>query len=85
MAGRNQDELTFQFRQSNTPAILTDVREGISELGLCSYMEDQPEILLLPGGPLPASPAGSSGTCSGPQRAGVTPGNQPVPNDFFSR
>ncbi len=48
MAGRNQDELTFQFRQSNTPAILTDVREGISELGLCSYMEDQPEILLYP-------------------------------------
>lgn len=48
MAGKKREELTFQFRQSNTPAILADVREGISELGLCSYMEDQPEIRLFP-------------------------------------
>ena len=38
----------FQFRQSNTPSVLNDVREGLSEIGFCSYMHDQPEIRFYP-------------------------------------
>ncbi len=38
----------FQFRQSNTPSVLNDVREGMSEIGFCSYMHDQPEIRFYP-------------------------------------
>ncbi len=38
----------FQFRQSNTPAVLNDVREGLSEIGFCSLMHDQPEIRFYP-------------------------------------
>lgn len=45
---KHKKELTFQFRQSNTPDILKDVREGISEIGFCAYMEDQPEIRYYP-------------------------------------
>ena len=32
----------FQFRQSDTPHIMQDLREGISEIGFASYLEDQP-------------------------------------------
>ena len=38
----------FQFRQSDTPHILQDVREGISEIGFASYLEDQPEFKFEP-------------------------------------
>lgn len=38
----------FQFRQSNTPSVLNDIREGLSEIGFCSYMHDQPEIRFYP-------------------------------------
>lgn len=41
-------QVFFQFRQSDTPHILQDVREGISELGFCSYLEDQPEFKFEP-------------------------------------
>ena len=36
--------MSFQFRQANTPKVLSDVREGLSEIGFCAYMENQPEI-----------------------------------------
>lgn len=45
---RSGGQVFFQFRQSDTPHILQDVREGISELGFCSYLEDQPEFKFEP-------------------------------------
>lgn len=41
-------EMAFQLRQGNTPEVLSNVLEGRSEIGLCSYMEDQPEIQFHP-------------------------------------
>lgn len=38
----------LQLRQSNTPSILRDIREGLSEIGFCAFMEDQPEIRFQP-------------------------------------
>ena len=43
-----EKELVFQLRQANTPEILRNVLEGRSEIGLCSYMEDQPGIHFSP-------------------------------------
>lgn len=43
-----EKEIVFQLRQSNTPEILRNVLEGRSEIGLCSYMEDQPKIRFHP-------------------------------------
>ena len=45
---RAQTKFSFQFRQANTPKVLDDVREGLSEIGFCAYMEDQPEIRFYP-------------------------------------
>lgn len=41
-------QVFFQFRQSSTPLILQDVRDGISEIGFCSFLEDQPEFRFEP-------------------------------------
>lgn len=43
-----EKEVVFQLRQANTPEILSNVREGRSEIGLCAYMEGQPEIRFHP-------------------------------------
>ena len=41
-------EMLFQFRQSNTPQILQDLRQGISEVGLCSFVADATDIRFIP-------------------------------------
>lgn len=43
-----EDKVFFRFRQSNTPQILQDVKSGMSEVGFCSFLEDQPEIWFRP-------------------------------------
>lgn len=45
---RNGKEMAFQLHQGNTPEVLRNVLEGRSEIGLCSYMEDQPGIQFHP-------------------------------------
>lgn len=43
-----EKEYFFQFSQGNTPKILEELRKGTSELGFCSFMEDQPDIKYVP-------------------------------------
>lgn len=43
-----RDQLFFQLSQSNTPAILEELRSGVCELGFCSYLDDQPDIRFEP-------------------------------------
>lgn len=45
---RGDREIAFHLRQANTPEIISNLLEGRSEIGLCSYMEDQPEIRFHP-------------------------------------
>lgn len=42
------NQATFQFRQGNTPSVMSDVKEGLSEIGFCSYMSNQPELVFSP-------------------------------------
>lgn len=47
-AERQNSEFFFQLSQGNTPAILEELRSGVSEIGFCSYMDDQPDIRFEP-------------------------------------
>lgn len=38
----------FQLYQGNTPRILQNIKDGICDLGFCSFMEDEPEIRFYP-------------------------------------
>lgn len=38
------NQAAFQFRQGNTPSVINDVKEGLSEIGFCSYISNQPEL-----------------------------------------
>ncbi len=38
----------FQFSQGSTPRVLEEVRAGVSELGFCAYLDDQPDIRFEP-------------------------------------
>lgn len=38
----------FQFYQGNTPSILKNIKDGICDLGFCSFVEDEPEIQFHP-------------------------------------
>lgn len=38
----------FQFSQGNTPQVVEEVRDGVSELGFCAYLEDQADIRFQP-------------------------------------
>lgn len=41
-------QVFFQFYQGNTPAILKDIKDGICDVGFCSFVDDQPEIEFYP-------------------------------------
>lgn len=47
-AERQNDAFFFQLSQGNTPAILEELRSGVSEIGFCSFMDDQPDIRFEP-------------------------------------
>ena len=38
----------FQFHQGNTLSVLKNIKDGICDLGFCSFVEDQPEIQFHP-------------------------------------
>lgn len=46
--GHKEQEIAFQLRHANTPEVLSNVLAGRSDIGLCSYMEDQPGIRFHP-------------------------------------
>ena len=53
LAGRytalHPDEPTFfTFYQGNTPGIIKNIREGICDMGFCSFAQDEPEISFYP-------------------------------------
>lgn len=41
-------QAALQFRQGNTPSVINDIKEGLSEIGFCSHVSNQPELRFYP-------------------------------------